>query len=159
MMSKLSLALVALMGVSVSAQALSIEHVEPRKMEEVDYVRMGEYFGKEHSNPTRLELYTSQKPANGMAWIVETDTDIEDIAAGTKLRLEVLLKGERKAKVYDFEIPENGVDSKVIYLAVDVEDAGGDDSKAAFPRILAWKVSFFDGEALLSEAPSALWEY
>jgi len=153
-------ALVAVSGLALSAQALSIEHVEPRKMEAADYVRIGEFFGKEHSNPTRLELFSSQRSENSVAWVIETDTDIEDIPEGTQVKLELIVKGDKKAKTFDFEIPQTKVDSKVIYLAISSQDAGADEVGAPFPRILAWKVSLLNTEGeLLAEAPSALWEY
>lgn len=143
-----------------SAHALTIKHTEPRRMTRADFTRFGELLGDKNAvDPTRVALFSDPKQHGGLFFVTELDTQIGQLPAGTVAQLEVMFDKDAKPANYRFEIPENKSHSKILYLGL-THSPFNSPNKKDLPRILAWKVSILDAKgAVLSSAPSAVWEY
>lgn len=143
-----------------SAQALTIKHTEPRRMDHTAFTRFGQLLGHDGAtDPTRVALFSDAKSHDGLFFVTELDTQIGQLPAGTIAVLEVMVEKEQKPLETRFEIPASKSHSKTLYLGL-TQAPFNSCNKRDLPRILAWKVSLLDAEGkVLSAAPSAVWQY
>lgn len=142
------------------AQALTIKHTEPRRMDHTAFTRFGELLGHDGAtDPTRVALFSNPKEHGGLFFVTELDTQVTNLPTGTVALLEVLVDKEQKPIETRFEIPASKSHSKTLYLGL-TQAPFNSRNKNDLPRILAWKVSILDSKGeVLASAPSAVWQY
>ena len=156
MFGKRTLALLVALSAVYSAQAIEICHVEPRRMGAGDFNRLAHFFGKTSENPTRVVAYNDAENKTGTYWATRFDTKIKKLPEGAKVKLELILAGEKENRVFEYAIPATKKGSKTLYLGVSDKTF----PEGIFPRILAWRVELQSkaGEKL-AESKSLLWEW
>ena len=148
---------------AVSAQALTITHTQPRKMESTAFTRLGEFFGVRSNDSTRVVVFSNTRTHAGLFFEVELDTPIGEVPPGSTALLELFTKGDRASRNFNFEIPRTISNAKALYLgltdapfATDCRSVDAENKIA----LMAWKITIMDKDRnVLAISFSPLWQH
>lgn len=130
-----------------------IASVVPRHMETAQFQYVGEFFSGREVTDNRILVRSQAEERTGQYLIITLKERAAQLPTGTRARLEMIRSDSTEVRVHDFAIPREPASAREIYLGLT-----GSDWPEASLRPVAWRLRFFDGEAVIAEWPSFLWE-
>jgi hypothetical protein len=136
-----------------SAGTGPIASVTPRHMETAQFQYVGEFFTGREVADNRILVRSQPEERTGQYLVVTLSERAAQLPASTRARLEMIRSDSTEVRVHDFLIPRDPASAREIYLGLTGSDWPGADL-----RPVAWRLRFFDGERVIAEWPSFLWE-
>lgn len=130
-----------------------IASVVPRHMETAQFQYVGEFFTGREVADNRILARSQPEERTGQYFVVSLSERAAQLPPGAHARLEIIRSDSTEVRLHDFAIPRDPASAREIYLGLT-----GSDWPEASLRPVAWRVRFLDGEAVIAEWPSFLWD-
>ncbi len=136
------------------AAANGIDQAHSRYMREGQFQHLREFFTGEEHTGRRLVLRTQPTERAGRYFVVFLERRLETFPVGTVALLEVLSDDDLEPAIHAFPIDVHTKPrSRQLFLGLTGTDWPSEEQEA-----LAWRVRLLDGENVLGEWKSFLWE-
>ncbi len=141
------------LATTAQLSAITVKDAYPRHMDEEQFKTVTEFLTGEKRDLPRVVVRTQADERTGQYFILTLDRPVRDLPAGTELVLEVLKSDARDPEVFPLVLPAQTSRTRQLYIGVT-----GQDWPSASLQPLAWRVQLRQGETVLSEWKSFLWE-